>query len=1119
MENLWHHVPKPGLIMKILGVPIMVLVVVAGLATAGKSTAQDVLNRQVNIQLQNEDLGVALGKIEKAAQVKFTYVPEIFPKNTKITLRSQNETLAKVLEKVLGPHQVQYQATGNYIILRKNSQPESKESGALPGTGVRDLTVSGKVTDDKGEGLPGVSIVLKGTQRGTTTDIKGEFVFNVPDASSVLVFSFVGYIQQEVDVKSQTNLNIQLLPENRALSELVVVGYGTQKKVSMTSAVSAVKGEDLQRRPVSNLAQNLQGITPGLTILDNGGGPGKSNVTIRVRGITTLSGDNNPLVIVDGIEQRLSDINPDDVESISILKDASSTAIYGSRAANGVMMVTTKRAQSGKIMVNYHGFYALQRSNNNPEHMGLEDYMRMQNIAYTNVGSPAKYTEAYIQEYVNATDRYKYPLPYTMADAVLRTAPQINNSLSISGGNENFKTRVSLRYQDQQGIIPNSKSSLTDIRINTDYKVSSKLNFGADINYKYVNSLAPSNEFKVFERLKHGSIWTVPKYPDGTYGISAQGENALMYAEIHGTDRTKNDYVTGSVKGSWEIIDGLNFSSQFAVRKDMVAGKLFFRSYTINDYYDPKIVRKTVPLSTLTESRINSQEFTLNNLLTYTKSIGNHNVTALLGYSQIERNYQELSAYRQGFYNNDIQSIGQGVNDATKSNDGYENQWGLRSYFSRVNYAYKDKYLFEANARYDGSSRFTGSKQYSFFPSFSSGWRISEEKFWQGLAGKVNELKVRGSWGKTGNQAVALYSYYPTLKLSTYSFSGVPVQGYSQKQMTNEDISWETTTQYNIGTDIQLFNNRISATVDYYSKVTDGILLVLPVPGTLGLEPTAQNAGVVENKGWEFSVGTRGKIGPVRTDLNFNFSLNNNNVKNLAGTGPYISGAINEARYITGEGYPINSFWGYRADALFQTQEEVNNSVTIGEGIKPGDVKYLDLNNDKKIDAGDMTYLGRSFPKYLFGSSLNFDYKGFSLNLLFQGAAGVKTTLSGALGDYGNLEGFAHKIYTDNYWTPENPGARFPRPTKFDVRNTYQNSREMLNASYLRLKNIQLRYQIPSILTRKIKIERMAVYFSGTNLLTFSALNEWNIDPESPAGRVQDYPQTSLLTLGLNVQF
>jgi hypothetical protein len=337
--------------------------------------------------------------------------------------------------------------------------------------------------------------------------------------------------------------------------------------------------------------------------------------------------------------------------------------------------------------------------------------------------------------------------------------------------------------------------------------------------------------------------------------------------------------------------------------------------------------------------------------------------------------------------------------------------------------------------------------------------------------------------------------------------------------MTNEDISWETTTQFNVGTDIQLFNNRISATIDYYNKVTDGILLILPVPGALGLQPAAQNAGVVENKGWEFSVGTRGRLGPVRTDIGFNFSIKNNNVKNLAGTGPYITGAINEARFVTGEGLSINSFWGYKADGLFQTQEEVNNSVTIGAGIKPGDVKYIDLNNDKKIDAGDMTYLGRSFPKYLFGSSMSFDYKGFSLNILFQGAAGVKSNLSGALGDYGNLEGFAHKIYTGNYWTPENPNARFPRPTKSDVRNTYQNSREMLNASYLRLKNIQVRYQIPSVLTKRIKIDRMSVYFSGTNLLTFSALNEWNIDPESLAGRVQDYPQTSLLTLGLNLQF
>lgn len=985
--------------------------------------------------------------------------------------------------------------------------------------GLLDKVVSGQVSSAKGEPLPGVTVLLKGTSIGTVTDAAGNFSFSIPDNTGTLIFSFIGFQTREVAVSQSGKLKVVLEDDTKALEEVVVVGYGTQKKVSMTSALSEVKGEELTRRPVSNVAQALQGQAPGLTILDKGGGPGKSNVTMRVRGITTLSGDNNPLVIVDGIEQRLSDINPDDIESISVLKDASSTAIYGSRAANGVVLITTKRAKAGKVSLSYNGFFAMQHSTNNPEHMEVGDYMRMQNLAYQNVGSPAKYTDAQIEEYVNATDRYKYPLPYTMAEAVLRPAPQLNHSLSLSGGNDNFRARLSLRYQDQGGIIPNSESQLSEVRVNTDFKVSSKIKIGTDVNYRSVNFLAPSEEFRVFERLKHGSIWTVPKYPDGTYGISAQGQNALMYAEVHGTARQANDLIIGNIKADWELFKGLTFTTQLAARMNMLTGKVFNNSYQINDYYDPKIVRRSVPLNSLRETRDITRELTLNNLLNYATTVGQHAISALAGYSEISNKGNMLYAYRQGFYNNDIQSISQGTDDNTKNNGGGEEQWGLRSFFGRFNYAWHDKYLFEANGRYDGSSRFTSTNRYSFFPSFSAGWRVSEEAFWGNLNQVINELKLRGSWGKTGNQAVALYSYFPRLNLVNYTFSGAPVQGFLQQQMTNEDLSWETTTQSNVGLDLQFLNNRISFGVDYYNKRTDGILLLLPVPGTLGLQASPQNAGMVDNKGWEFAASSRNTFGNFGLDANLNFSINNNNVVNLAGTGPYITGSIRETRMITGEGYPISSFWGYKTGGLFQSEEEVRNYPTVGVGIKPGDVKYLDLNQDGKIDAEDMTYLGPSFPRYIFGSGINASYKNFSLNVLFQGAAGMKTTFSGALGDLGNLEGFAHKILTNNYWTPENPQARFPRPTKFDVRNTYMSDREMIDAAYLRMKNIQLMYQLPASLAQKAFMERMSVYVSGTNLLTFSKLNEWNLDPESSAGRVQDYPQTSLYTLGVNLQF
>ena len=1092
------------LIMKLTAI----LLLTACLQVSANGFSQNITLSEKNISLQK-----VFKQIHKQTGYQFFYQDEMLDKAGRINIKVKDVSLEKVLAICFKDLPLTYSIANNAITIKPK-----KEDKVIQAPPPAFIDIHGVVKNTQGTPLAGVSVIVKGTSRGTSTNSDGSFSINA-NAGDVLEFTIVGYQKKSVVVGTNNDLNIQLEVEALAGSEIVVVGYGTQKKVSLTSAVSTVNGEDLQRRPVSNVQQALQGQVPGLTVLDQGGSPGRSNTVVRVRGITTI-GSNDPLVIVDGIEQQLSDINPNDIESISLLKDASSTAIYGSRAANGVLLITTKRAKSGKTTVTYNGFYALQQANNRPEHMGLEDYMREQNAAFVNVGSAPKFTEDQIKEYLSSTDRYKYPLPNTWFETMLRTAPQINNSVSISGGNENFKGRVSLRYQDQEGIIANSDSKIYEVRANTDFKVSSKINISTDVNYRYNKDLSFANQFNVFNIMLHASQWTVPRYPDGTYGLSPQGRSPLVENELGGYSRLANDYILGNIKADWEIVKGLKFTTQFAGSLTMMAGKNFLNSYEIRDYYNPDIVKKSVPLNNLTETRNTDREYTLNNLLNYSTTIKeNHDLEVLLGYSQIKNDGNSLSAFRQNFYNNDVQSIGQGINDATKSNDGNDSTWGLRSYFGRINYAFRDKYLFEANARYDGSSRFTENNRYSFFPSFSAGWRLSQENFWGNLNNYINEFKIRGSWGKTGNQAVALYSYYSTLDLLSYSFSGAPVQGYTQLKMSNENLTWETTTQTDVGLDAQVLDNKFSLSIDYYNKKTDGILLVLPVPGTLGLQASAQNAGVVTNKGWEFLVGAHEKFGQVGFDANLNFNINTNNVVSLEGTGPYITGTDTDPKFITGEGYPINSFWGYITDGLFQTQDEVDNYPTIAQGIKPGDVKYVDRNNDGKINAEDMTYLGPSFPKYTFGSSFNLNYKGFTLNLLFQGAAKVYTRLSGALAEMGNQEGFTDKIYANNYWTPENPNARFPRPTKYSLLNIQSSDRMLIDGAYLRLKNIQLMYQIPSAVLHNTFIERLGVYVSGTNLFTVSKLNEWNLDPETMPGRANYYPQTALYTFGINAQF
>lgn len=997
--------------------------------------------------------------------------------------------------------------------------------------------LEGTVIDAKSkEPLQGVTVTIKGTTNTTQTNASGHFTLKTGQKLPfTLVVSSVGYKAAEVEALSNP-VSIGLTPTEQNLGDVVVVAYGVQKKITLTNAVSQINGAELTRRPVSNIQQSLQGELPGVTVLDQGGSPGNATATIRVRGVTTFNTNatsgtsgfdltkNDALVIVDGSEQRLQDINPNDIETITVLKDAASTAIYGSRATNGVILVTTKTARKGQAQVNYDGYYALQRANNRPEQMDIRDYMVEQQAAYSNAGLavPLKFSDSGINVWVNATDRYKYPLPNTWFKTMLRTAPQTNQSVSVSGGSDVIRSRLSLRYQDQEGIIKNYDNKIAEIRLNTDYNAAKNLTFSGNIDYRYNYVLQPTVD--PINNMFHGSMWAVPKYPNGTYGLSTQGNNPLMFDEIGGLTRTRYDYFTGSVQGSWNIWKGLNFTSFISGRAYFTQGKAFGNAYTNKDSITGIV--KTVANNTLTETRNNLREYTWNNLLTYQQSFGQHHLKVLAGYSQIDNVQTFLTAYRERFYNNNIQSIGQGANDATRNNGGNDAEYGLRSYFGRINYDFAGKYLFEVNGRRDGSSKFTGSKQYGFFPSASAGWVLSQEDFWSAIKPTIQDLKLRGSYGRTGNQSVDLYSYYASLTLAGYDFGGTAgqaVNGYRQTTLANKELGWESTDQLDIGLDASAFDRSLNFTVDYYRKVTNDILLNLNIPATVGLTAPFQNAGSVENKGWEFSFNYNRKptsTGGFHYTVGGYLAINTNKVLDLKGTGPYITGSDIDPRYIIAKGLPINAMWGYKTAGLFQTQAEIDSyKATYAANTKPGDVKYVDRNGDGKIDANDMTVIGNSFPKYTFGLNSTFSWEGFDLSLLFQGAAKVDTRLSGALAEMGDQEGFTHQIYAGNYWTPTNTGARFPRPVKYDLRNVATSDRLVYRGDYVRLKNIQLAYTVPASIVKSAGIDRLRFYVSATNLFTASKLNQWNLDPETPSGRATYYPQTAVYTLGANLQF
>jgi len=1065
---------------------------------------------KLSLDYINTRLEVVLDDIENLSEFYFLANEKLVNVDRRVNLSVKNKKIDEILDMLFAGTDVVYTITDRKIILAPSFLAEDAQ---------QQRSVSGKVTDSGGQPLPGVTIVVKGTTQGTVTNADGNYsLFNISD-DATLVFSFIGMSTQEIVVGSQLTINVIMEEEAIGIEEIVAIGYGTQRKVSTTSPVSQVIGEELARRPSTNIQQTLQGMAPGVTILDEGGYPGRDNAIIRVRGITTL-GNNNPLILVDGVEQRLDDINPNDIESISILKDAASTAIYGSRAANGVVLVTTKRGNKGEeVNVIYSGLVAMRKSNNNPKHMPVEDYMRLQNIAYVNAGREARYTEEEIQTWVTTDDRITYPLPNTWFEngSLVRTGLQIDQNLSVSGGGEKIQGRGSIRWQKNDGVISSVKNKISEVRTNLDYSPFEILKLSTDINYR--QNYSETALHNVFQFIFHAGQWCVPKYPDGSYGLSPQNQSPLVWNDLEGRDKLYKDVFIGNLKVELDIISGLKFIGQYSLNVNNNVQKVFRNAYKIYDYWEKTKVRKNVSKNSLDEIRDDIKETTLTSLLNYNYNKNRHQAKALAGYSEISNTRNYLDGYREFFYNNDVQSISMGSDD-NKNITGYDREWGLKSFFGRANYIYDDRYIIEVNARWDGSSRFTGPNVYAFFPSVSGAWRISQEAFWNQESDLLRELKLRVSWGKSGNQAIPLYEFYPAMVSAPYAFNEQLAEGYLETSMANSELTWETTTQTNIGFDSQFFDQNLSFSFDWYKKTTDGILLELPIPGVVGLNPPQQNAGVVENKGIEIQVGYRGRHKNLSYDISGNMGYNANKIISLSGTGPYISTTVGyQAIYMKEEGHPIDTHYGYLIDGFFQSEEEVASYPTLYAGSKPGDTKYIDRNEDGKITPDDMTHIGNSFPSYTYGLTSTVTIRNFEFYWHWQGAADFMERIQGSSGEMGNQEGFCPDVYTNNYWTEDNRDARFPRPIKFDLRNVHASPLLIIDASYVRLKMLQIGYNIPASLLSRTFFKNMKLTLSGTDLITFSKLNEWGFDPEAHSVRGNYYPQTSAYSLGLVFQF
>jgi len=1066
--------------------------------------------QQVSVNFKRTPVKEVLNELTRQTGYNFICDPAIINKSAPVTIKANKATLHNVLNLCFDNLSVEIvYGDDNTVVIKQKKPP-------VITTAEQQVRITGRVTDPKKQTLPGVTVKVKENQMVTTTNRDGDFTIDA-QPNNTLIFSFIGYVTQEVVIGNRTTVDVVLEEQTTSLNDVVVVGYATQKKVSLTSAVSVIKADDIARRPVTNTIQAFQGLSPGFTILDKGGAPGRANVTARIRGITTLSG-NNPLILVDNLEQAINNINPDDIESVSILKDAAATSIYGSRAATGVILITTKRAKNGPVTANFNSYVGIQQLANHPNSINTVDYLKQQNAAYVNAGRAPFYSDDLIAAYSSdaAKDRIKYPLANDWFNQVFSNALQHNENFSVSGGSDKFKGLVNIRNFQQNGIIKNVSANVQEVRINTDLIASSKFNFNFDGNYRKNYSTQPQDIDNVYFNTLHNSQLTVPRYPDGSYGLSAQGNNPLSSAEQSGYNKDYFDNISFNLRGNWNIVKGLSFNTQYGVTSTFDRQKIFTASYSFTDQNNPSRT-KIRTLNSLTENRADTYLETINSTLNYNLDINKHGIKILGGYSQIFNSASNLGAFRNTFYNNEIQAISAGAS-SSKDNNGNDVTSGLRSYFASLNYNFSDKYLFEVNGRYDGSSKFTGDNLYSFFPSFSAGWRISQEKFWQPLSGVIQDIKLRGSWGKTGNQTVDNYTFYDAINTRNYNYGGAASTGYAALDYANTGIKWETTRQTDIGLDMSFLNSKLNVTVDYYDKLTSGILLNLPIAGVIGLNAPIQNAGVVSNKGWEFGLDYNNMDNAFKYSMNFNISNNKNEVLDLKGTGPYITGSSLDGLYATNVGMPINVLWGFKTDGYYKDANDVAKSAKYDPNTFPGDLKYVDLDGDGKITAADRANLGDEFPHYTFGLVSNLQYKNFDFYISVQGAIQQKARISGAIIAAGANESFVIDLAND-YWTPDNTDARYPRPQKNTEKNTQISDHWVVEMGYARIKALQLGYTFPKSVTDFLKIRKLRMYVSGTNLFTVSQANKWGLDPEFPTGRLSYYPQTKVYTFGVNVNF
>ncbi|SIR27618.1 TonB-linked outer membrane protein, SusC/RagA family [Mucilaginibacter lappiensis] len=1095
--------------------------------------------QKISLDKNNASLAETLQEIHLQSGFSVFYNAKLLKKAVPVNVHLQNADLSDVLKQCFQDQPFSYVVNNNTIVVTPKP---------VAGKPVQAITITGQVKDEKGLPLPGVTIKIKGTNTGAQTGLDGNYKVEVNDNNAVLVFSFVGFVSQEIVVGNQTRIDVVLREQTSALNEIVVVGYGTQKKVNLTGAVSTVSGNDLNKRPVVNPASMLEGLAPGVAVNTSSGEPGNESVSIRIRGNGTFSGaGSDPLILIDGVPGNFSDLNPTDIDNVSVLKDAASASIYGSRAANGVILITTKQGKAGQMSVSYDGNVGFA----SPTKMfklvtNSAQYMELFNQARINSGTTdpnSLYPQDQIDLYRNSTDKLHYPNTDWLS-LIFRTAPTQNHNLTFSGGTDKTTYNVSLGYVDQNGIERGFDYKRYSARINLTSKINDHIKFGTNVLLKSGTrdavagspsspSQGDGSSMDLFLSAMSQAPTYGPYLTDGSghytykaYDFEYNNKNPIAELDQNFT-RVTNDYAVNA-QGWFEVQFNKDFSwyTKGAVNFNMDKYKDF--KATLDEYnFKTNQLETNLDLGKgLTDQDEQTVYTNLYSYLNYAHNFHGNNIKAQFGYSIEQSKYQYLQGYRKNFADLDLQELNAGGSDIQNAS-GTSNQWALMSYFGRVDYDYKGRYLLEGNIRDDGSSKFAGSNKWGVFPSFSGGWRATEEPFVKAMnLTWLDNFKLRGSWGKLGNQNIVINGYganYPYQALlnftGNYSFDNSTLTtGVAQQNLNNPAIKWETTTMTDIGLDITIFKN-FNLTADWYNKTTSDILRQAQVTAAVGLSAPTINDGVVNNRGIELGLTYNNVIRDgALAGFAYNLGVNaDHNVNKLVQFGqPEIGGyTINQ------NGQPWNSFYMLQVVGIFQSAAEVANSPKqFSDSTVPGDLKYKDVNGDGKIDQNDRTLVGGVYPKLNYSFNLGASFKGFDLSAMMQGVYGVKSFVSG-WGTIPFVQGASPTTDWLNAWTPQHPSTTMPQiyfgqgaPDKISRPSTFF----LQDASYLRLKNLVFGYTFPAQLTKKVGINRLRLYFAGDNLLTITKFK--GLDPERyGSGDLVQYPQNKIYSFGLNVSF